>query len=106
MHEGLGIEDPDESMMLTIRSHTREILSQLTKPGIVPKGRSVGLVSIRQTLPDQTSGNAEAIGNEGASNLFYYLFDDWQNSYRLIIAMKRRLEKLVCGHPHVRFVLF
>ena len=47
--------------------------------------------SVRQTL--EADANP---GVEGASNLFYYLFDDWRAVYSTIAAFRVRLESLVC----------
>lgn len=49
--------------------------------------------SVRQSLDlDATCTHA---GIEGASNLFYYLFDDWRAVYSSIATYRKRLEALV-----------
>ena len=36
-------------------------------------------------------------GLEGASLLFYYLFDDWRAVYLTVATYHKRLDELVCG---------
>jgi hypothetical protein len=49
--------------------------------------------TVRQTLKlDAVQSNP---GIEGASNLYYYLFDDWRAVYHTIAMYHQRLEDLV-----------
>lgn len=94
MHEGHELQNPSHTQMSAIRKHTCRVLEQLTKPGS-HSDRSLGLISIRQNLPDAAWVSSVVIGNNGASNLLYYLFDDWQNSYKLIRLYGQQLGMIV-----------
>jgi len=50
--------------------------------------------SVRLALKDLDGG--EDPGVEGASNLFYYLFDDWRAVYKTVAVFGKRLEEFVC----------
>lgn len=49
--------------------------------------------TVRQAL-DPNSHGAD-LGVEGASNLFYYLFDDWRAVYVTVAGFHDRLDELV-----------
>ena len=49
--------------------------------------------TVRQAL-ELDSSQAD-IGTEGASNLCYYLFDDWRAVYETIANYQRRLDTIV-----------
>lgn len=68
------------------------VLSQLS---IIGSGAADGveLISLRQ--PAGAKITSELTGVEGASNLFYYLFDDWTATYTLLRVLQGSLEKLV-----------
>jgi hypothetical protein len=54
--------------------------------------------SVRSALGD-LDGEDPAV--EGASNLFYYLFDDWRAVYSTVAIFGRRLKSFVCiSHLH------
>lgn len=68
----------EKSHLESIRGNTLSVFSQISKHGHLDAD-ALSLQSVRQTLgPDLAQ---EDIGNEGASNLFYYLFDDWRAIY-------------------------
>jgi hypothetical protein len=52
--------------------------------------------AVRQALGSDTAQANP--GCEGASNLFYYLFDDWRAVYTAITNYRKRLDELVCPH--------
>jgi len=51
--------------------------------------KSTGLIPVRQMLKP---GNGQ--GHEGASLLFYYLFDDWNATFFLMVEFRRYLAEL------------
>jgi hypothetical protein len=54
---------------------------------------SLSLISVRQNLKDDGKMN---VGSEGASNLFYYLFDDWHATYKKLTSVfQDGLEEIV-----------
>lgn len=75
----------DSEYIKTVRKHTLNVLSQLSTIGL-KAAEGVELISLRQL---------ELTGVEVASNLFYYLFDDWTATYTLLRVVQRNLEKLV-----------
>lgn len=87
-------EDPsfitnDEDLKET-RSNLLSVLRQLSKvkhDSIDP----LSWQSVRQAL-DGLDG--EKVGIEGASNLFYYLFDDWLAVYHTVGFFRKRLKSL------------
>jgi hypothetical protein len=50
------------------------------------------MISIRQALKEDMSDTSPGV--EGASLLFYYLFDDWQAVYTTVAKYQKRLEQL------------
>jgi hypothetical protein len=74
----------------TVRRNTLSVLSQLSTIG---SADGVELISLRQ--PAESNDTSELTGVEGASNLFYYLFDDWTATYTLLMALQGNIEKLV-----------
>ncbi|KFY04101.1 hypothetical protein O988_00978 [Pseudogymnoascus sp. VKM F-3808] len=90
-HEALGSKGEDLEYLQTVRKHTLSVLSQLSKIGFYAAD-GVELISLRQ--PESANINVELTGVEGASNLFYYLFDDWTATYTLLRVIQGSLEKL------------
>jgi hypothetical protein len=72
-----------------MRGNTLSVLSQLSTLGDLSSDPT-SMQSVRQALESDANP-----GVEGASNLFYYLFDDWRAVYSTIAAFRIRLEKLV-----------
>lgn len=75
-----------------VREHTLRVLSQLSKIGL-KEADGVELISLRQ--PSAPENSAQLSGLEGASNLFYYLFDDWASTYVLLKIFQKNLDELV-----------
>lgn len=73
-----------------MRQNTLSILSQLSQHGLDPAD-PISIQTIRQTLDLDGAG----AGSEGASNLFYYLFDDWRGVYATMSKYQKMLEELV-----------
>lgn len=85
----------DSNSMKSIRGHTLNVLSQISEQGIKEAG-SVSMTSVRLLLAH--SGSQTDPGLEGSSNLFYYLFDYWHESYLLIIQVQSQLESIVSAN--------
>lgn len=69
------------------------VFCQLSKIGMDEKLETpIEMVSIRNALQE---GAPNEWGNEGASNLFYYLFDDWRAVYQAMETFQDRLKALV-----------
>jgi hypothetical protein len=90
-------EDPgpvnDDDVLRAMRRNTHSILSQLSCHGH-EAADPISIQTIRQALKFDEDGADP--GLEGASNLFYYLFDDWRAVYKTISSYRRRLDELVC----------
>lgn len=90
LHEDTG-PLPNEHDLKTMRNNTLSVLSQLSNQGHL-KADPISIQSVRQALElDSPQTN---LGIEGASNLFYYLFDDWRAVYATIGAFRLRLKEL------------
>jgi hypothetical protein len=72
-----------------MRGNTLSVLNQLSTLGHLSSD-PISMQSVRQALEQDANP-----GIEGASNLFYYLFDDWRAVYSTIAAFRSRLESLV-----------
>jgi len=76
-------------------------MSQLSDHGHLTAD-PISIQSVRHALdPDSLHAN---VGIEGASNLFYYLFDDWRAVYSTISNFRHRLEELVCPKSSIRLL--
>ncbi|KAF4637447.1 hypothetical protein G7Y89_g653 [Cudoniella acicularis] len=85
-HPGsVGIED-----LKSIRSNLLSVLYQISKNGYDP-AEVISMQSVRQVL---NKSPVDKWGEEGASNLFYYLFDDWRAVYSTVGAFQKRLTLL------------
>lgn len=78
--------------IVSIRSHILNVLRQISSCGI--SNDPITLQSVRHSLDSDESDQSTA-GIEGASNLFYYLFDDWYTVYAMIDQYSKRLQELV-----------
>ncbi|RDW88942.1 hypothetical protein BP6252_00974 [Coleophoma cylindrospora] len=89
LHEDPGeVEDITETPRL--RDNVLSVFRQLSQHGH-KDADPVSMQSVRQALPESPSDSA---GVEGASNLFYYLFDDWRAVYASLSRFHKRLEAL------------
>ncbi len=96
MHEDLKLKADRPELIQVVRKHTLTILGQLSKQGF-NEATSTELISVRQSLRE-----SERDGAEGASNLLYYLFEDWQGTFLLRLKFSDQLEKLV-SLPYTAF---
>ncbi|KAH8599018.1 hypothetical protein B0O99DRAFT_33294 [Bisporella sp. PMI_857] len=90
LHEGTEFVHGTDDIK-SMRSNTLSVLSQLSIHGHL-SADPISLQTVRHTL-DLDRSQAER-GVEGASNLFYYLFDDWRAVYSTLATYKNRLEEL------------
>ncbi|KFY11666.1 hypothetical protein V492_04335 [Pseudogymnoascus sp. VKM F-4246] len=86
--KGVGV---DSVYIKTVREHTLSVLRQLSTVGLAAAD-GVDLISLRKAAEAKVT--EELTGVEGASNLFYYLFDDWTATYTLLRVLQGNLEKL------------
>lgn len=78
--------------LISMRRNTLSVLSQLSKIGH-DQADPISMQTVRQVLElDEAQANP---GIEGASNLFYYLFDDWRAVYATVSSFQKRLHDLV-----------
>ncbi|KAI9644656.1 hypothetical protein NHQ30_006680 [Ciborinia camelliae] len=75
----------------SLRGNTLSVLSQLSKSGH-ETADPISMQTVRQVL-DLNAAHANN-GIEGASNLFYYLFDDWRAVYATVDFFRRSLQEL------------
>lgn len=82
-----------------LRAHILMVLRQLSEIGR-KNVKGVDVISLRQppiSLGQPPTSEPQSIsGPEGASNLFYYLFDDWTSTYGLLKVLQKELNVLVC----------
>ncbi|RFU36044.1 hypothetical protein B7463_g357, partial [Scytalidium lignicola] len=74
-----------------IRQNVLSVLRQLSKRG--DSADPLAMQSVRPALDSDESAKSK-VGIEAASNLFYYLFDDWRIVYTTIDSYKIRLKHL------------
>ena len=75
-----------------MRSNTLSVLTQLSNFGH-RDANAISMQTVRQALkPDDSQVD---MGVEGASSLFYYLFDDWRAVFSTVTMYHERLEQLV-----------
>ncbi|KAH8808293.1 hypothetical protein F5884DRAFT_791748 [Xylogone sp. PMI_703] len=74
-----------------IRHNTLSVLRQLSQCGVSTD--PIAMQSVRPALDPDGNGKSKT-GIEAASNLFYYLFDDWRIVYITIETYKRALDSL------------
>ncbi|KAG4442736.1 hypothetical protein IFR05_001753 [Cadophora sp. M221] len=91
LHEDPGqVDDPED--LKAIRMNTLSVLSQLSTRGTADP---ISMQTVRQALKlDPGQGHP---GLEGASLLFYYLFDDWRAVYSTVAMYHKRLDELQQG---------
>ncbi|ESZ91647.1 hypothetical protein SBOR_7978 [Sclerotinia borealis F-4128] len=77
--------------LISMRGNTLSVLSQLSKSGH-DTADPISMQTVRQVL-DLNAAHANN-GIEGASNLFYYLFDDWRAVYATVAFFKKSLQEL------------
>lgn len=75
-----------------MRGNTLSVLNQLSTVAL-DKTDPLSLQTVRYALRSDAA-KAEP-GVEGASLLFYYLFDDWRAVYSTVGKFQQRLENLV-----------
>lgn len=93
LHEDPGPVNNADALK-SIRGNTYSVLSQLSSLGHLGAD-PISMQTVRQALELDTTLD---LGSEGASNLFYYLFDDWRAVYSTISKYRQRLELLVYSH--------
>ena len=76
-----------------MRSNTLSVLTQLSTYGH-DSADPISMQTVRQVLELDTTETDPGI--EGASNLFYYLFDDWRAVYITVAIFRQKLQVLVC----------
>ena len=98
LHEDIGPVRYVEEVE-SLRQNTFNVMSQLSDHGHFSVD-PISMQSVRQTLELDFAQRGSGI--EGASNLFYYLFDDWRAVYSTIASFRERLKRLVsCQFPLV-----
>lgn len=90
LQEYPGLFKNEEDLKAT-RSNLFSVLSQLSAINHDTTD-PLSMQSVRQALADVDDGYH---GVEGASNLFYYLFDDWRAVYSTVDVFGKKLLSLV-----------
>ncbi|TGO65284.1 hypothetical protein BCON_0003g00790 [Botryotinia convoluta] len=91
VHEDTGPVKPTKKDLKSLRGNTLSVLGQLSKSGH-ETADPISMQSVRQVL-DLNTAHANS-GTEGASNLFYYLFDDWRAVYKTVAFFRGSLKEL------------
>ncbi|KAF7951497.1 hypothetical protein EAE96_006806 [Botrytis aclada] len=91
VHEDTGPLEATKKDLKSLRGNTLSVLSQLSKSGH-ETADPISMQSVRQVL-DLNAAHANS-GTEGASNLFYYLFDDWRAVYKTVAFFRESLKEL------------
>jgi len=92
LHQDLGPpKENEEEDMKSMRGNTFSVLKQLSTIG----HDSADPISMQTVRQAREHDNGRIDPKEGASSLFYYLFDDWRAVYTTVSAFHDRLENLV-----------
>jgi hypothetical protein len=86
-----------EEDIKSVRSNTLSVLKQISNQS-EELFNPISLQTVRRALDDLE--NDIEVAHEGASNLFYYLFDDWQAAYQTVGGFQRTLSDLVSDYKH------
>ncbi|KAG9245642.1 hypothetical protein BJ878DRAFT_418765 [Calycina marina] len=90
LHEDPGVL-MDPLHLRSIRNNTFSVMSQLSNHGHFTAD-PISIQSVRQAVDSNTLPGLPGV--ERASNLFYYLFDDWRAVFFTMSAFRKRLEAL------------
>lgn len=74
-----------------MRRHVLSVLKQLSEQG---RQNAVGIEKIGLRYVKDSAPASAMSGHEGASNLFYYLFDNWASTLKLLTKLKTDLTGL------------
>lgn len=92
--EGENIHRWRQDELKYMRSNTLKVLKQLSKNASQKeKIAFTQLSNVRFSLRDDAD-NPAALGVEGSSNLFYYLFEDYSAAVDIVNSSKKTLESL------------
>jgi hypothetical protein len=83
-----------EEDLKSVRSNTLSVLKQISNRS-QESFNPISLQTVRRALDLE---NDDDVAHEGASNLFYYLFDDWQAAYETVAGFQSTLSNLVSGN--------
>ncbi|KAH6678354.1 hypothetical protein B0J14DRAFT_582510 [Halenospora varia] len=90
-------EDPGEleesKDIASLRSNLLSVLKQISKLGFLDPAKTdnpLEIQAVRQAFND----HSDRLRDEGASNLFYYLFDDWSAAYSTVKQFRQELKVL------------
>jgi len=98
LHEDTGSVSNVEDLK-SMRGNTLSVFCQVSKHGHL-SANPISMQTVRQALEQEPPGADTHPGVEGASNLFYYLFDDWGAVYATINAYGHRLKVLQTSILH------
>lgn len=91
VHEDTSLIKKTKKDLKSLRGNTLSVLGQLSKSGH-ETADPISMQTVRQVL-DLNTAHANS-GTEGASNLFYYLFDDWRAVYKTVAFFRGSLQEL------------
>lgn len=91
VHEDTTLIKKSKKDLKSMRGNTLSVLGQLSKSGH-EAADPISMQTVRQVL-DLNAAQANN-GIEGASNLFYYLFDDWRAVYATVAFFRCSLQEL------------
>jgi hypothetical protein len=89
-HEDPGLVIGQEDL-ISIRANTLSVLSQVSNL----EQESFNPISLQTVRGALNSEDDNERAHEGASNLFYYLFDDWHAAYSTVAGFQSTLSSLV-----------
>lgn len=94
LHEDAYLDNADGKYMAAIRGHIMNVLRQLSTQSLKDsKEVPMSMVSIR--MSPKSDDVQSDYASELSSNLFYYLFDNWQGALTLLTTIASKLEGIV-----------
>lgn len=93
----------DAEELAHMRSNTLKVFRQLSRVGIKEDQHKFSqLTSVRHTGQGQRLGDNKAQSVDVASNLFYYLFEDYTAAFDILNSSKAALDEIVRHIPSIR----
>ncbi len=81
----------DDAHTKAVRSHFLDVLKHLSEVG---RSKASGIDVMALRLPSESNTTISTSGQELASNLFYYLFDNWESTITTLNTLRAELEVL------------
>ena len=87
----------DPRHLSTVRTHFLRVLRQLSEIG---RKQVEGIEVLALRYPPESQSTVNPSASESASNLFYYLFDNWASTIIILKNLRSDLALVVSSTPN------